>query len=803
VTPENLKRLSLYFAGLVFVISGLDILGWCFNLPILTSFVSGAVTMKINTALGFILTALSLILLNKEESGTRQIAGRICGIFVCAIGLLTLIEYVAGIDLRIDDLFLAVPNAEANNPFPSRMAPLTALGLMSVGLALTLIDSRKRSRFGPSQILASVALTAGVVVLVGHLYGSEGLYRIGSYTAMSVPASLAFTLTGVSVLFARTAYCLPDLLLRQTNGAALARRLLPTAIAVPLLLGWLRVAGERAGLYGLGFGTGVLAVAMAAAFVSLVWWTSSFMDRMDRDRQLAEVVLRQRDEDLRFMAESMPQKTFTATCAGAIEYLNHQWMEFTGASFDRLRDWGWLQFVHPDDVQETIHRWKQSIETHKDFRMEHRFYRNDGVYRWHLSFARAMRDPDGAVLKWVGFNTEIHDQKLVQQDLLRAKERADRANQSKDEFLALVSHELRTPLSSILGWARLLVAGKLDERQAAMAVNVIDRSATAQTKLIEDLLDVARMITGKFALTTDEVDLDKIISASIASVMPAADAKRIEINKVIDSKLMPIEGDPVRLQQVFWNLLHNAIKFSPNGSHIEVHVAQTGSNLRVTVKDTGRGIDPAFLPYIFERFHQADSTATRQHGGLGLGLTIVRHLVEAHGGTVQVESAGIGHGSAFHVDLPAQTVPYTNHQFYPAPDLEKEKGLAGLRLLAVEDDSDARELVRTILAAAGASVIAVPSAEDALAELDLGVPDVIVADVGMPGKDGYQLLREIRSRDQSRGGHVPAIALTAYARKEDRISALNAGFQMHLTKPVDPTGLVYAVARLAASDPTS
>jgi signal transduction histidine kinase/ActR/RegA family two-component response regulator len=456
--------------------------------------------------------------------------------------------------------------------------------------------------------------------------------------------------------------------------------------------------------------------------------------------------------------------------------------------------------VHPDDVQETIHRWKQSVETGKDFQMEHRFFRSDGGHRWHLSRARAMRDADGNVVRWIGSNTDIHDQKLVQQELLRAKERADQANLSKDEFLAVVSHELRTPLTSILGWALVLQDGKLDDRGNAAAVSAIDRNAKVQARLIEDLLDVARMVTGKLALKVSDVEISKVIAASIASVKPAADAKQITIERIIEDGLPTISADSVRLEQVFWNLLSNAIKFSSPESKIEIRAFLLGPDIRVIVTDTGRGIDPAFLPYVFERFRQADSTTTRQHGGLGLGLTIVRYLVEAHGGAVTVASKGIGQGTRFGVSLPVENVPVHHEPFaYPPALVENDKGLAGLRVLTVEDDTDARELVQTILASAGASVIAVPSADEALGELDLGIPDVIVADIGMSGKDGYQLVREIRLRDVRRGGNVPAIALTAYARNEDRLLALKAGFQMYLPKPVDPTGLVLAVARVAAA----
>jgi PAS domain S-box-containing protein len=549
----------------------------------------------------------------------------------------------------------------------------------------------------------------------------------------------------------------------------------------------------------MSFGTGVFVVMAAAIFAALVWRTALSLDRKEQERQQAENHLRIRTKGLRFMADSMPQKIFSATPSGRVEYFNQQWMEFTGAPLEQIQDWGWLKYVHPDDVQETIHRWKQSIETGKDFQMEHRFYRKDGSHRWHLSRACAMRDEEGNVVRWIGSNTDIHDQKLVQQELLKAKERADQANRSKDEFLAIISHELRTPLTSILGWARVLQEGGVDEHRMASAINAIDRNAKAQSRLIEDLLDVARMVSGKVVLNISEIDVGRFISASIASVTPEAAAKQIDIKKTVEGQATTIAADPVRLQQILWNLLSNAIKFSPAASQIDVRALQIGSDLRILVKDSGCGIDSAFLPYVFDRFRQADSTTTRQHGGLGLGLTIVRYLVEAHGGTVGVESAGLGLGTTFSVSMPIESVPVQHDQFSYAPELDGQKGLAGLRILAVEDDIDARELIKTILMSSGASVVAVSSADEALRELDLAIPDVLIADIGMTGKDGYQLVREIRCRDESRGGKVPAIALTAYARSEDRMQALKAGFQLYLPKPIDSTGLVLAIARLAAS----
>ncbi|MFP5287595.1 MAG: response regulator [Thermoanaerobaculia bacterium] len=388
-----------------------------------------------------------------------------------------------------------------------------------------------------------------------------------------------------------------------------------------------------------------------------------------------------------------------------------------------------------------------------------------------------------------------------------ARKQAEEANRIKDEFLATLSHELRTPLNSILGWAQVLRTGKVDEDTTARALEAVERNARAQAQLISDLLDVSRIITGKLRLELKPVDLSRLIDAALDSVRPAADAKGIRILVTLDRGIRgigPLVGDPDRLQQVVWNLLSNAIKFTPQGGSVEVRLGQREGQAEIAVRDTGAGIRPDFLPYVFDRFRQAESSTTRQHGGLGLGLSIVRHLVELHGGTVAVESPGEGQGSTFTVRLPirlgVEAGPLTERRQRPAeevPDLVGSRLLAGLHVLVVDDEADTRELLVTALEQCGARVTAVPNVPDALASLDRTLPDVLLSDIGVPGEDGYSLIRKLRARSAELGGNVPAAALTAYARSEDRIRALSAGFQAHLAKPIDPAEVVATIAALA------
>ncbi|MFY9821969.1 MAG: response regulator [Thermoanaerobaculia bacterium] len=383
-----------------------------------------------------------------------------------------------------------------------------------------------------------------------------------------------------------------------------------------------------------------------------------------------------------------------------------------------------------------------------------------------------------------------------------ARKDAEEANRMKDEFLATLSHELRTPLNAILGWVQVLRTGKLDEAAGARALETIERNARSQAQLIADLLDVSRIITGKLRLELKPVALGRIIDSALDSLRPAADAKAIELAVSLAPLASPVLGDTDRLQQVIWNLLSNAIKFTPRGGRVEVRLLDSGLNAVIEVRDSGIGIRPDFLPYVFDRFRQAESTLTRSQGGLGLGLSIVRHLLELHGGTVEVESEGEGKGAAFRVSVPLRASmdePAAERRSGPpAPGVwSVPDRLEGLHVLVLEDDADSRDLLAMALEQSGAEVSAFASVPEALASFDTTVPDVLVSDIGVPFEDGYSFIRKVRSRPPAAGGTVPAAALTAYARAEDRRKALEAGFQTHLAKPIDPSELVAAVARLA------
>jgi PAS domain S-box-containing protein len=420
-----------------------------------------------------------------------------------------------------------------------------------------------------------------------------------------------------------------------------------------------------------------------------------------------------------------------------------------------------------------------------------------------------IRDAEGRIVGASKVGRDVTAEKRAREERERlleaaqaARAEAEAASRMKDEFLAVLSHELRTPLNAILGWARILNSGRVDPEDLREGLEAIERNARVQAQLVEDLLDVSRIISGKLRLDVQRVNLVEVVEAAIASVAPAAEAKGVRLRKVLDPLAGPVSGDPARLQQVVWNLLSNAVKFTPKGGRVQVLLERVNSHVELSVIDSGVGIPPEFLPHVFERFRQADSSTTRRHGGLGLGLAIVKQLAELHGGTARAKSLGEGQGSTFIVALPITVV----HEATPHPERVgpkehpddefhgPEKPLSGIKVLVVDDEPDARHLIRRVMGDSGAEVAAAGSAAEAVRLVGEFRPDILVSDIGMPDQDGYDLIRQVRA--QLAAKTLPAVALTAFARSEDRRRALLAGFQTHVAKPVDPAELVAVVASL-------
>jgi len=568
--------------------------------------------------------------------------------------------------------------------------------------------------------------------------------------------------------------------------------------------------------------------------------------------QLASVntELRESEQRFRSLSACSPVGIFLTDVEGRCTYTNPRFQAICGFTFEQSLGDGWLQSVHLDDRDRIIADWGTWTLTKCDYSHEFRLQTPEGIIRWVHLRSSPLLSAQGEFLGHVGTVEDITERKQAEEaraQVIReqvARQQAEAANRMKDEFLATLSHELRTPLNSILGWAGLLRTRSFDAATTARALETIERNAKSQAQLIEDILDVSRIIRGKLHLNLRPLNLVSAIETAIEAMRPAAEEKSIQLEVVLDGvvdgvsdagspfatgdsgrnssanaglrKSILIKGDFDRLQQVVWNLVSNAIKFTPQGGKVEVRLTKTSSHAEIQVIDTGIGISPDFLPYVFDRFRQEDSTTTRSYGGLGLGLAIVRHLIELHGGSVHVDSEGEGQGATFTVKLLLLETAKERRNCNPSeensleqPELKQEsepslldpasevrRTLSGLQVLIVDDEPDVRELLTVAIQESGAEAIAVESASEALKVLDNSQPDVLVSDIGMPLEDGYTLIRQVREREAKQGGLLPAVALTAYVREEDSNNAIASGFQKHMSKPVDTTQLVRVVASL-------
>ncbi|MDB4991324.1 MAG: sensor hybrid histidine kinase, partial [Myxococcaceae bacterium] len=482
--------------------------------------------------------------------------------------------------------------------------------------------------------------------------------------------------------------------------------------------------------------------------------------------------------------------------------------------------------IHPEDRDRALSLMRQSLETGADYQTEYRIV-SCTPERWVSARGKVVRDAAGQVVRFPGVLVDITARKhaeqarqLSEQELLRGRQElekalaesqearlaAEQASRLKDEFLATLGHELRTPLNAILGWAQLLRRRELTEEKTREGFLVIERNARVQVQLIEDLLDMSRIVAGQLRLDVQPVELAEVIRAAVDSVRPAAEAKNICIQVLLDSSSSPVRGDMARLQQIAWNLLSNALKFTPKGGLVTVALERVDSHIEMTVTDSGIGIAHEFLPHVFERFRQSDGSSTRRYQGLGLGLAIVKSLVEMHGGQVRAKSRGLGLGSSFSVELPLMVLNERERSDRTHSTAQASGGdheftdhrlLEEVVVLVVDDEKDARDLVRHLLEECGGRVITAGSADEAFELLRKERPQVLLSDVGMPGQDGYSLIRRVRQLSAHEGGDTPAVALTAFARSEDRRKALIAGFQAHVAKPAEPSELVAVIASLA------
>lgn len=533
-----------------------------------------------------------------------------------------------------------------------------------------------------------------------------------------------------------------------------------------------------------------------------------------------EAVERRSEMRFRRLTDLLPLLMSATRPDGTVYYVNRAWTSYFGAGAEGTPRLDSAAVVHPDEVADARAAWARAHAQITPLEMECRLRRSDGTYRWHLVRAAVERSEGppstgggaapAAIEGWIVTAVDIDVQKQaeqVKQRLLEAEQEARKAAEAatrlKDEFLATVSHELRTPLHSILGWTKMLRSKMLDPARVSRAMETIERNAEAQRELIDDLLDVSRIIKGKMRLQRRTIDLVGVVQAAVDTVRPTAESKGVELRFEHASPRVDLFGDPERLQQVVWNLVSNAVKFTPKGGHVEVRIEVDDRRAQIVVTDDGAGIAAEFLPHVFDRFRQADNTITRAYQGLGLGLAIVRHLVELHEGSIAAESEGADRGATFRVELPLRAEE-TDEPALPTLEAQvgsgtrtKDERLSGVRVLFVEDDADARDLFAAAFQGLGADVVAVESVAAAVDALGGRPFDVLVSDIGLRGEDGFSLIRKVRQMEAEGRAPLPAIAVSGFARSDDGRRALEEGFQVYLTKPVEPSELIDLVASLS------
>ena len=528
-------------------------------------------------------------------------------------------------------------------------------------------------------------------------------------------------------------------------------------------------------------------------------------------QKAAERAVRESDARFRSLANSAPVLIWVADATRGCAWFNETWLGFTGRTVGQENGFGWTENVHPDDLAALLTAYSAAFDAKKPFRHQFRLGRHDGEWRWLTQSAVPLfESPGSGPSGYIGSCIDVTDflrAEREKEELLGAERaargEAERLSHLKDEFLATLSHELRTPLNAILGWATLLKRVPVGSADHTRGLDTIERNARAQSQIIGDLLDMSRIISGKVQLDVQPMDLQEVISAAVDAVRPSAEAKKLRLRVMLDAKAGRMRGDPNRLQQVFWNLLTNAVKFTPSGGRIDIVLERVNSHVEVSVEDSGVGIKSSFLPFVFDRFRQADASTTRRYGGLGLGLSIVKHLAELHGGSVRVKSAGEGMGSTFIIALPISAMreseppPRAERPAFAEVDVASVElpSLEGITALVVDDEQDARILINRLIEERGGTAFMASSAAEALEKLGKHRIDILVSDIGMPDVDGYQLIQKIRAQETP-NHHLIAIALTAYARNDDRQRALLAGYQMHLAKPVDPRELIAGIASL-------
>jgi PAS domain S-box-containing protein len=810
-TPDRRSAVIVLIVAAYSILVGATALaGWALNVRRLTDWTNRGISMFPNTALCAVLAGVGLILLARRGPAWAMTGVRFAAAGLTVISGITLLEHATGVNFGIDELLFKentrwVSGASSS---PMRMGLPASASFTILGVALLLATR------GPQGRRAATVLpifTAGIAALslTGYWFGADQLFGIARYSGIALETSTVIAAASIALIVAIPDHGLAALMRRDDAGGAVVRRLIVPILVVPLLLGWLRIVGQHANLYDLEFGTALRTLIETALLFALLWWTANSISHHAKSAGKAEA-------HLAAIVESSDDAVISKSLQGIITTWNPGAERMFGYSEEEAVGQPILMLIPPDRAHEEAMILSKLTRGERIEHYETVRLRKDGQPVDISVTISPMYNAAGTIIGASKIARDVGDQKRLRQRLVEvaeerehlltaeraARTEAERANLMKDEFLATLSHELRTPLNAIYGWAQVLGLAPPNAETLSEGIDAIERNARAQTQLIDDLLDMSRIISGKIRLDVQRVDVAPMIEAAFESVRPSAEAKGVVLRKILDPLAGPVSGDPTRLQQIVWNLLSNAIKFTPKGGKVDVLLERVNSHLEITVHDSGIGIKPEFLAHVFERFRQADATITRSHGGLGLGLSIVKSLAELHGGTVRAKSGGEGQGSTFVVLLPLAPVRGAEVREHPttakANDVHHHNfDLGGVKVLVVDDEQDARKLIDRVLTGCAAEVFSAASAGEGLKLLQTHKPHVLISDIGMPEVDGFQFIRQVRALPSEAGGRTPAIALTAFARSEDRTRAMIAGYQVHIAKPIETQELLATVGSLA------
>ncbi len=824
------RTISIALAAFAFCIGGAALLGWIVGNEYLKRIYPTLVTMKANTAICLMLVAVSVFLINDRSSS--PIKRGLCQLFaaiVGLVGLITLSEHLFGWNTGLDQLLFYESPAEAGLSFPGRMGVAGSLNFFFFGIALSLINARAQRWFRVANVAVLLVVSVTLLVFLYYFYGIEQFEPLAQYFTIALHTVVAFLCLCTATLLARPDRGFVATLLGNSPGAMVARRMLP-AFLVVILLGWIRTMTRNAGWFSPGFATAFFVVAVLLLLAVLIWLTALSLNRTDRERHVAGLALRASEARLTVLVRVSelirtiqdPYELSYAVAATVGSHLNVRRCLFDETDLERD-----VEIIHRDyaDGAESVageHRISEysSITTGEmqlgntvvnyDSKTDprtaagyERIYALSGerAYvavplmrdgRWVASLWASVDQPrqwtaeEVALLQTVAERTWTAIEKLRAEaererlltSVQEARDAAEKANQLKDEFLATLSHELRNPLNVILGYSELLLRMREVEESPRLVQmgEALRRNAQSQSQLINDLLDLSRLQRGKISLNHETVTLPAIIDNAVETVRADAAAKGIEIRLHAGDELLPVEGDRLRLQQIAWNLLNNAVKFTPAGGSIEIALRSENEQAVFVVTDTGQGIEASFLPHVFEMFRQADGSNRRRHGGLGIGLALVHQLVQLHGGTITAASDGPNKGARFTVRLELNVFAQSN-------------------FLIVDDSEDTIAMLQELLKVAGANVMCATNGADALRLAAENEFDVILSDISMPEMDGFEFLHRLRMIDGRQ--NIPVVAITGFGRTADIARARSAGFYSHLTKPLNLQMLADVLHQLA------